>query len=73
MKNSKKNKKLNIENLILLIIFAISAGDVLGCIGYVFINIFKSISITPVGCITFSISLIVAVGLYGYLFEDDDK
>lgn len=72
MKKIKK-QKFSIENLILLIVFIISTGFVIGNIVYIFVNLFKSISFTPFGCIIFAIALIIAEGLYGYLFEDDDK
>ena len=72
MKKIKK-QKFSIENLTLLIVFIISVGFVIGNIIYVFVNLFKSVSFTPFGCITFAIALIIAEGIYGYLFEDNDK
>lgn len=73
MKKSNKKQKLDIENLILLIVFVIALGYVGGCIVYLFINLFNSVGFTIFGCITFAIALIIAAGLYSYLFEDDDK
>lgn len=73
MKNSKKVKKINITNLLLLIVLAICLVIVVGDLVCVFINLFKSISFTSSGLITFIICAGVGSALWDYFFEDDDK
>lgn len=74
MKKQKQIKKnLSITNLLLLITLAVCLFVVVGDLIFLFINLFKSISFTASGLITFIICAGVASVLWDYFFENEDK
>lgn len=66
-------KKLNIKHLILLIIFIVCSTVVFGDIIYIFLNLNKSVQFTIFGCISFAFCAMIAIILFDYFFENEDK